>query len=379
MKEKHTPKYLYSTDQIECIEEHIEKNFGKIDKFMRDNSDDDMQVDIYIISPTIEKPYYTLVTVGMGAYKMSVPEGFYERIELVICLPASWEIENDKMECFWPFHLLGLLSRLPMEDNAWLGWGHTVNYNVSFAPDTDFCGIILFEPPYENDVLCFKNSSINKIKFYQVYPLYDIEIDFACDNNASALFNEWGDDMSHVVDIDRSPVVSRDYKNIVDTVEDHSSKIEKKGLDLPDICGANHIAAYLLWCIKHKKMSIDFTDFFKQEIKEMLTGKYDVRKFIINSLGGELTKDIFSDIGRGFTEFYYRFYSSENSLSYPSDVDKMAYDYFGKERYDSDEFCDEAYLFVPYDNDYFKAMNKYINRAYKKYLSIPSLLENECF
>jgi hypothetical protein len=49
-------------------------------------------------------------------------------------------------------------------------------------------------------------------------------------------------------------------------------------------------------------------------------------------------------------------------------VDNVAMDFFGKEKYNCEEFGDEAYLFVPYDENYYKAMCKYINKNYKKFL-----------
>ena len=43
----------------------------------------------------------------------------------------------------------------------------------------------------------------------------------------------------------------------------------------------------------------------------------------------------------------------ENCAGYPADVDDNALCFFGPERYHSDEFQDEAYLFIPFDEDYY--------------------------
>ena len=49
---------------------------------------------ICIVPPTEERDYYTLVTMGMGAHRMNVPEELaeykLERAELAIALPADY-------------------------------------------------------------------------------------------------------------------------------------------------------------------------------------------------------------------------------------------------------------------------------------------------
>lgn len=47
-------------------------------------------------------------------------------------------------------------------------------------------------------------------------------------------------------------------------------------------------------------------------------------------------------------------FSYKPSQSYPADVDDNALRFFGPERYHSDEFQDEAYLFIPFDEDYYR-------------------------
>ena len=50
--------------------------------------------------------------------------------------------------------------------------------------------------------------------------------------------------------------------------------------------------------------------------------------------------------------------------NYPRDVDKSAEEYFGEEKYNCEEFQDEAYLFMPFDKEYLERMYKYIDKAY---------------
>ncbi len=41
--------------------------------------------------------------------------------------------------------------------------------------------------------------------------------------------------------------------------------------------------------------------------------------------------------------------------------------YFGEDKYNSDEFQDEAYLFVPFNKTFVKTLNRYINKAYRNF------------
>lgn len=367
---KKTPE-LYTEEQLSKIEEHIEKYFGKIENYYQEKDTDDIKLNIYIIPPSHEKRYLTLVTAGMGAHEMNVPESLGDqkltRAELMITLPPSWKLNSDDIEYYWPLHLIKILSRLPIEENAWLGWGHTVDYCSSFAPNADFSGVILTNPPYGKDSCVCRFSDDEEVNFYQIIPIYKSEIDFKNKNGASALLGELSSEHFHVVDTDRSPVVSDDFRNIIDRVDDHSCKIDEKELDLPDICGANHIAAFFRWVMEHDMICDDFAEFFADELPLLRQGKYDIRRFIINSLGGELTMDILTEEGQKFAEYYYDFYHNDDEPCYPGDVDSMALEYFGEERYNSDEFCNEAYLFVPYDEEYYKAMSKFIDKNYKEF------------
>lgn len=368
--QKQHPK-LYTAEQLEKLENFIEETFGEISNYFQEKETSDIKLNIYVIPPTLERHYTTLVTGGMGAHLMNVPESFkdqnLERAELVICLPPSWNLDSDDIEYYWPFHLLKLLSRLPIEENAWLGKGHTVDYCTEFAPNTELSGVILLSPDFGEKSHFFNLSDDDRINFLQIVPLYDCEIQFKNKNGAAALVHEFGENFSRVVDIDRSPAVSVDFANIIDRVEDHSSKIIDKNLNIPEICGANHIAAFLRWIISHKMINAEFTEFFKEELAEIRSGNYDIRRFIMNSLGGELTKEILTEDGQAFADYYYDFYNDDDAPCFPSDVDSVAYDYFGNEKYNCEEFGDEAYLFVPYDDNYFKAINKYINKNYRKF------------
>mgnify|MGYP005947190095 CR=1 FL=1 len=87
----------------------------------------------------------------------------------------------------------------------------------------------------------------------------------------------------------------------------------------------------------------------------------DLRAFIQNELDGCLFSVLFDQKGRAFAGYYY---GEGDSPYYPADVDDNALRFFGPERYHSNEFQDEAYLFIPFDEDYYQAMAKVIEERF---------------
>lgn len=81
---------------MDALEAHIDKYFGKSKNVFHEIASPDIHVDIYIIEPTRKRNYYTLITGGMGAHQMNVPQELaeykLERAELVIYLPADWDV-----------------------------------------------------------------------------------------------------------------------------------------------------------------------------------------------------------------------------------------------------------------------------------------------
>lgn len=198
---------IYKGEEIDTLEAHIEKFFGHSDNVFHEIASPDVHIDIYIIEPTDEKNYYTLVTSGMGAHRMNVPrklaEYKLERAELLIYLPADWKIQSHDEKDYWPLRWLKILARLPIEQDTWLGWGHTIPNGEPFAEDTKLSGVLLINPENvkEGAAVCQLPNG-EEVNFYQVIPLYEEEMNFKIAKGAEALLGKMGE-MSAVVDINR--------------------------------------------------------------------------------------------------------------------------------------------------------------------------------
>lgn len=208
------PMYLYTEEEINQYEQYVMDQFGEYTEVFHEIVSPDIHLDIIIIPPTDDNHYYKLITMGMGAYKMNVPPELaqyeLERAELVLYLPPEWNIKSDKEEDYWPIRQLKATARLPIQCSTWLGYGHTVSAdaeNSPYAGNTRFCSMMLLNALNNNfEKLDLRMESTGKINFYQVFPLYEEELNYKRNNDANALLNLFSDD-------DIMPVVNINRKN----------------------------------------------------------------------------------------------------------------------------------------------------------------------
>ncbi|MDR1374753.1 MAG: suppressor of fused domain protein [Treponema sp.] len=198
---------LYSDAEVHCIEAHIEKRFGQFEHVFHEMVSPDIHVDIVIIEPVPERNYYVLVTMGMGAHRMDVPEELkdLERAELVLCLPPEWNLQDVNDEnWYWPLRWLKILSRLPLEQDTWLGWGHTVPNGGPFADNTRFTTMMLLNPgAFAEDSCACTLPGGSRVNFYQMIPLYEEEADYKIQNGAEKLLEYFDDELLEYIKLDR--------------------------------------------------------------------------------------------------------------------------------------------------------------------------------
>lgn len=192
-QEEYNPE-MYTEEEMEVIENHITQNFGDFDSVFHEIISPDIHVDICMIPPSEERNYHVLVTMGMGAHWMNVPEELaeykLERAELVICLPPDWNLQSDDEKWYWPIRMLKVLARLPISEDTWLGWGHTVDNGEPFDESTQLCGCMLINPAnFEETANICSMPDGSEVNFYQAIPLYNEEMAYKMDNNAETLLN----------------------------------------------------------------------------------------------------------------------------------------------------------------------------------------------
>ncbi|MBS6915513.1 MAG: suppressor of fused domain protein [Clostridium sp.] len=186
---------FYTEEEMDAVERHIAACFGTIENVFHELVSPDIHVDVCMIPPEGERDYVTLVTMGMGARPMNVPEELaeykLERVELAIALPPDWKLDQESMKdekWYWPVRLLKTLARLPIVSDTWLGWGHTVDHKKPFAENTKLCAAVLTEPKNieENGFIC-QLPGDRPVNFYQVIPLYREELEYKIKQSAQEL------------------------------------------------------------------------------------------------------------------------------------------------------------------------------------------------
>ena len=367
---------VYTEEEMEAVEGHIQQYFGKFENVFHELSSPDIHVDICVVPPSEERDYYTLVTMGMGAHRMNVPEELaeykLERAELAIALPADWKLDQESMKdekWYWPIRLLKSLARLPIASDTWLGFGHTMDNEEDFAKDTKLCAAILTGPQDTEDgsEVCILPSG-EEVNFYQVIPLYRDELEYKLAHDADALLGKMNG-ISFVVEPDRQDAITRgtlsndDFDGEMDDASYHLESIEEKELPIDPINAYNHMAIYLRWCMEHDLMGEDFLKEYSEVAKQVKAdpASVDLREFIRDELDGCLFSVLFNQQGRAFAGYYY---GEGDSPYYPADIDDYALKYFGPSRYHSNEFQQEAYLFIPFDEKYYQAMAQVIEERF---------------
>lgn len=186
---KMLPEY-YSEKEMDEVSDFIEETFGEYEFVMHEIVSPDIHLDIAIIPPAKERNYYTLCTIGAGAHRMDVPDNFRyenhvaERIELLMYLPADWDLSEENINDernYWPIRLLKDFARMPINSGGWIGWGHSLSQeeNEPFADGIPYSASILLAPSSDIDeIISLPISTGKSVNFFQVFPLTKEELTY---------------------------------------------------------------------------------------------------------------------------------------------------------------------------------------------------------
>lgn len=153
------------------------------------------------------------------------------------------------------------------------------------------------------------------------------------------------------------------YAADMDDAALHLESIREKNLPVDELCACSHMAIYLRWCMEHDLMDEAFLAEYGEVVQKVRTDPagVDLRVFIQGELDGCLFSVLFGQEGRAFAAYYY---GENDAPCYPADIDDNALRFFGRKRYHSGEFQDEAYLFIPFDEGYYQDMARVIGERF---------------
>ncbi|MDE6579554.1 MAG: suppressor of fused domain protein [Ruminiclostridium sp.] len=177
---------LYSNKDSDILKKYIKKHYGKTQSFYRDYSSSGVHPDIAIIPPNFAKPFYTLVTTGLGAHKINPPASvplnvkadFHDRVEFILTLEKNWPLDEKTEEIYWPLHLLRDAAKLAAEKDCCFGEFPVIEMPKYYDPLNKFMGALLVEPEVDisDDSSLCKLSDGSSVKFLQFIPLFREEI-----------------------------------------------------------------------------------------------------------------------------------------------------------------------------------------------------------
>ena len=210
-------------DTIAAISNHIERHLGPVAGVYHELISDQVHLDVYVVAPSADFPFYTLITSGMSDRPMAVPpeadpDEAPPYAELCILLPSTWPIpgptetfEDDN--AYWPISWLKLVARLPHEYHTWLGFGHTIPNGEAaapFAPDTKLgCMLLLTAISLPEEFQTLQVRADKTVQFYTLYPLYREEMELKMNQGVGALLDRFEEyNISDVLDLTR-PNVAR--------------------------------------------------------------------------------------------------------------------------------------------------------------------------
>jgi|GEM_PF-89211 len=170
---------------LEEIQAHIERYIGKVDGVFYEIISDLVHLDVLLSQATDERPYHVLITSGCSDLPMNVSAGYEEfrRAELLMVLPPDWPLGLEAFKDpnkYWPVYWLKMIGQLPHEFQTWIGYGHTIPNEdpPEKIENTDFVGVVLRYPELvDAEFFQLTTRSGNLISFYQLFPLYQEEMD----------------------------------------------------------------------------------------------------------------------------------------------------------------------------------------------------------
>lgn len=192
-------------NSVELIDKHLDQFFDENDDIVvfDEIESDVIHRDVYFVKANEDRPYHILLSCGMSALPMKIPEDIDSSpyAEVMILLPKEWNVEYDSFKDernYWPIRLMKEIMILPHPDETWLGFGHTFAHedDEEFAERIGFNSVMLansMELPDDYTQIELDNDEF--VTIFTLIPLYKEELKFKKQNGATALlerFDQFG-------------------------------------------------------------------------------------------------------------------------------------------------------------------------------------------
>lgn len=178
-----------------ALDQHLDQYFENADIVVwSDKRTDDLKIDVYHIKPNEDRDFHLLITCGMSATPMNVPEGAeeFKYAELMAILPESWDMSPQGLKNpanYWPVLWLKNLARIPRQYDSWLCYGHSIPNGDPARPiaNTNFEGIVIMDSATLPDDFQEVKVGEESLYLYSVVPVYPEEMAFKIEHGIDEL------------------------------------------------------------------------------------------------------------------------------------------------------------------------------------------------
>ena len=163
----------YSAKVIDKIEQEMELFYGTyLGTYHEVITEGNYHIDVELFKSKVDtQEFYTLVTVGMSQYIMKDAVDGYSNIELMFCMPITWDYNKE----VWPINFLKMIAKLPSTYNWTIGPFHTIDLNEVEISNKFRHVFIEFPRNFSPNETTFKINK-NIVRVLQVYPIYEEEL-----------------------------------------------------------------------------------------------------------------------------------------------------------------------------------------------------------
>lgn len=386
-------KYSFSPYELQTVEDHIIQHFGNISRTIPVKESENLDLRIYVIEPTKERDFYTLVTCGMGAYKMELPDDFkdtdLDRMELLTYLSPNWNMDlalskptglitggtvtpifgSMYDEWNYPVKVLKNLAQAPVDNDSYFVMGNIMDDEEPLSPSTNDTGGILISPAYASEEGCVCTlPDGEKVRFLQIMPIQSYEIDRAANLDQSLIFHRM---IFHnfIIYPDR---YLYDYEDIFDEGLAYLIPLYKYNLvqQTGELAAFNHLAVLLRWLIEKDLLNDSFKAKYRDEIEAVKTApaNIDLRLFIADKLIGALRCSFLKEEAVDFIQTYcFNDIQGGEKGEYYDALEEYAEEYFEENNIDTDEMCGLEFLFMKYTEEYYQHMAEILDEFYKEW------------
>lgn len=165
----------------DLLQAHLDRYLGSEGKIFHEVVSETVSLDLSVHTPTEERPFFTIATMGVSDAGLNVPEGAeeYRHIELICYLPLGWNVDfaNVGDESWWPGRLLKQLGRFVHEYRTFFAPGHTIPNPGGPYTGGSVLETALLVPPFldEDDGFHVLEANGKECRFLAVWPITSAE------------------------------------------------------------------------------------------------------------------------------------------------------------------------------------------------------------